>query len=194
MDTAFADQVLRWHTFAGTAAAAAATLVGLLFVSMSLRSQLATGDYALERAVWSLGTSALVCFLDVLLVGLVVLIPAQNPIGLGGPLLALAALSIAATLLGARATRAVPGLARRHRWSTGPSLVCYGIQGGLAVALATGGAEWLPCLAVLAGALLLNASFMAWEVLRHTSLDWVSRTRRQADQEDVASIDQETGH
>jgi uncharacterized membrane protein HdeD (DUF308 family) len=51
VETTFADQVLRWYNFAGAAATAAAPLVGLLFVLMSLRSQLATADYAFERAL-----------------------------------------------------------------------------------------------------------------------------------------------
>ena len=191
METSFADLVLRWQAFASAAAPCAATLVGLLFMSMSLRSQMATEDYVFERALWSLGTSAMVSFLDILLVALIVLIPAQTPFGLGGPMLGLAALAIGGTLLAGRATRAHSGMARRGRWTVGLALACYVIQGGIAVAVMAEGAGWLPWLAVLTGALLLNASFMAWELLRVPSLDRVGRTGRQASQGATATIEGE---
>jgi hypothetical protein len=191
VETSFADLVLRWQAFASAAASCAATLVGLLFMSMSLRSQMATEDYAFERALWSLGTSAMVSFLDILLVALIVLIPAQTPFGLGGPMLGLAALAIGGTLLAGRATRAHSGMARRGRWTVGLALACYVIQGGIAVAVMAEGAGWLPWLAVLTGALLLNASFMAWELLRVPSLDRVGRTGRQAGQGATATIEGE---
>jgi hypothetical protein len=192
METSFADLVLRWQAFASAAAPCAATLVGLLFMSMSLRSQMATEGYTFERALWSLGTSAMVSFLDILLVALVVLIPGQTPFGLGGPMLGLAALAIGGTLLAARVTRAHSGVAHRGRCAVGLALVCYAVQGGVAVALVAEGAGWLPWLAVLTGALLLNASFMAWELLRVPSLDRVSRTGRQADQGGTATIEGES--
>jgi len=82
-------------------------------------------------------------------------------------------------------------MARRGRWTVGLALACYVIQGGIAVAVMAEGAGWLPWLAVLTGALLLNASFMAWELLRVPSLDRVGRTGRQTGQGATATIEGE---
>jgi hypothetical protein len=81
----FAQLVQGWHVFYATIAASAATLVGLLFVSMSLNVGIFgdTETIGLKR----LAGQTLMNFLYVIIFALIFLIPRQGPIGLGVPLI-----------------------------------------------------------------------------------------------------------
>ena len=88
----FALQVAAWQPFYATVATAAATLVGLLFVSLSinlekLRKQQNTR--LLRRA-----RHAFTSFIFILAIALMFLIPDQSPSGLGTPLICMGAVGI----------------------------------------------------------------------------------------------------
>ena len=86
--SAFASAVTRWHDFYVVVGTAGATLVGLLFVSLSLNPHLiAAGERSGPRV---LAAQSFANFVLVLIIALVFLIPDQSPLGLGLPLLGVA--------------------------------------------------------------------------------------------------------
>jgi modulator of FtsH protease len=81
----FSQLVHEWQIFYATIATASATLVGLLFVSMSLNVRLFTGSVNIGLRMLSRQT--LLNFLYIIVFALIFLIPRQGPIGLGLPLM-----------------------------------------------------------------------------------------------------------
>src|SRR5438105_10222425 len=72
----YGDTLQSWHDFYLTAGAAAATLVGLLFVGLSLHIRVVVS----HPDVRSLARATLTNFFVVLLVALVVLAPISDPV------------------------------------------------------------------------------------------------------------------
>jgi hypothetical protein len=81
VDTAFAQALEPWHDFYAAVSAAAATLVGLLFVSLSVNLKLFTGDEHADSRAIAIETFA--NFVYVLSIALVLLIPDVSPSGVG---------------------------------------------------------------------------------------------------------------
>ena len=81
----FSQLVHEWQIFYATIATAAATLVGLLFVAMSLNVRMFTGNKNI--GLKKLAILTLTNFLYIIIFALIFLIPRQGPIGLGLPLM-----------------------------------------------------------------------------------------------------------
>ena len=81
----FEELVHEWQIFYATIAGAAATLVGLLFVAVSLNVGIFTSTENIGLRVLSRQT--LSNFLYIIVFALIFLIPRQGPIGLGVPLM-----------------------------------------------------------------------------------------------------------
>ena len=81
----FEELVREWQIFYATIAGAAATLVGLLFVAMSLNVGMFTGTESIGLRMLSRQT--LSNFLYIIVFALIFLIPRQGPLGLGVPLM-----------------------------------------------------------------------------------------------------------
>jgi hypothetical protein len=81
----FGQLVQEWHVFYATIATSAATLVGLLFVAMSLNLGMfgGTENIGLKK----LAAQTLTNYLYIIVFALIFLIPQQGPIGLGVPLI-----------------------------------------------------------------------------------------------------------
>jgi len=81
----FGQLVQEWQVFYATIATASATLIGLLFVAMSLNLGMfsSTENIGLKR----LASQTLMNFLYAIIFALIFLIPRQSPIGLGVPLM-----------------------------------------------------------------------------------------------------------
>ena len=109
----FGQLVREWQVFYATIATSAATLVGLLFVSMALNvGMLAdTGNIGLKK----LANQTLSNFLYVIVFALIFLIPRQGPIGLGLPLLCMGILGLIRTVRNLRTllSNIVQGIPRR---------------------------------------------------------------------------------
>ena len=86
----YADALQGWHDFYVTVGAAAATLVGLLFVGLSLHIRMVVS----HDDVRSLARATLTDFFVVLLVALVVLAPTGDPSTLATWLIAIGAVSL----------------------------------------------------------------------------------------------------
>ena len=91
MDVTFTASILRWHDFYALAGAAAACLVGLLFVAVSLHTGLITRSAGNEVRI--LSEQTFLSFVYVLLISLLFMIPYQNATGLGLPLLVMGVLA-----------------------------------------------------------------------------------------------------
>jgi len=81
----FEELVREWQIFYATIAGSAATLVGLLFVAMSLNVGMFMGTQNIGLRMLSRQT--LSNFLYIIVFALIFLIPRQGPIGLGVPLM-----------------------------------------------------------------------------------------------------------
>jgi hypothetical protein len=81
----FGQLVQEWQVFYATIAASSATLVGLLFVSMSLNLGMFAGTKNI--GLKKLAAQTLTNFLYVIVFALIFLIPRLGPIGLGVPLM-----------------------------------------------------------------------------------------------------------
>ena len=90
----YGDTLQSWHDFYVTAGAAAATLVGLLFVGLSLHIRVVVS----HRDVRSLARATLTGFFAVTLVALVVLAPATDPKTTATWLIAVGVISLGLTV------------------------------------------------------------------------------------------------
>lgn len=108
----FAARVVFWHDFYSMAGTAAATLLGLVFVAMSLRADPTGRQFAREQALWTLAAGVLAMFTDIVLLALVVLIPEQTALGVGLPVLVLGALVFIIDLVVMREVRQVTSFAK----------------------------------------------------------------------------------
>ena len=86
----YADALQSWHDFYMTVGAAAATLVGLLFVGLSLHIRMVVAHHDVR----SLARATLTDFFVVLLVALLVLAPAGNSSTLATWLIAIGVVSV----------------------------------------------------------------------------------------------------
>ncbi|MDP9319573.1 MAG: hypothetical protein M3P16_00590 [Chloroflexota bacterium] len=86
----YGDALQRWHDFYVTAGAAAATLVGLLFVGLSLHIR----EVVSHSDIRSLARVTLTNFFVVLLIALVVLAPMSDAPATAGWLIGVAAVSL----------------------------------------------------------------------------------------------------
>ena len=171
----FAAAVGGWHDFYMVVGTAAATLVGLLFVSLSLNPHvIAAGEGSSLRV---LATQTFANFLLVLMIAVVFLIPDQGPLGLGLPLLGIGGYGLYLTsrrLLRARRSAEHPwrrgGIARH----VGAAAVCNG--GLVAVAVlallgSTASLYWLiPVILILIYEAVLNAWHLLLQLHPDTSL------------------------
>jgi hypothetical protein len=93
---AFAQAVTGWHDFYHVIGDAAAALMGLLFVSLSLNADLIIRKKNADLRMLAAQTFSI--FLLVLMFALVVVIPNQGPQGLGFPLLGIDAIGLFLTV------------------------------------------------------------------------------------------------
>jgi hypothetical protein len=165
MDT-FAQAVEGWHDFYIMVGTAAATLVGLLFVSLSLNADAMTRPENADLRV--LATQAFTGFPNLVIFAILFLIPDQGPRGLGLPLLGVTAYGLYETIARFRKTHHE----RPHFWhkgSIGLRLVIpmFGFVTLLIVAVSVllgqaGGLYWLEPVMIL---LVVGASSNAWDLL-----------------------------
>jgi hypothetical protein len=165
MDT-FAQAVEGWHDFYIMIGTAAATLMGLLFVSLSLNADVITRKANADLRL--LAGQTFTNFICILMFAVLFLIPRQGPLGLGLPLLGIdgAGLCITARRI-LQMRRNQPrawgrgSLARRFAIPT----LCFVALMIIAVSLLlskTGGLYWLVPVMIL---LIWDASLNAWNLL-----------------------------
>jgi hypothetical protein len=97
----FGQLVQGWQTFYATIATSAATLVGLLFVALSLK--LEDVNFTKNAEMRVLARQTFTTFLYLIAISLTFLIPGQDQFGLGPSLLAIALLGLILTVTELRA-------------------------------------------------------------------------------------------
>jgi hypothetical protein len=166
----FTQQIGQWQWFYATVSTVAATLAGLLFVSLSVNRD-ATGEPGRRR----LGTAqrSFGDFLYVLMTGLVFLVPHQVPGGLSLALLVLGGARGAGLVRQAMREIGAPG----RVWRPADSLRTLGLPAiatvGLlvvAVEILRGQTKAIFGLVIVIAALLVTASWNAWLILVDTQL------------------------
>jgi hypothetical protein len=163
---AFAQAVDGWHDFYLLVGTAAATLVGLLFLSLSLNIEAITRDASADLRV--LAAQTFTSFLNVVMLAVLFLIPDQVPLGLGLPLLGISGYGLYETVSRFSNVRR----ARPHGWGRGSVAIRFVVPAICFVALTiiavsvllghTDGLYWLVPVMIL---LIVAASRNAWDLL-----------------------------
>jgi hypothetical protein len=163
---AFAQAIEGWHDFYMMVGTAAATLIGLLFVSLSLNVDVITREENADLRV--LASQTFMSFLNVTMLAVLFLIPNQVPPGLGLPLLGVSGYGLYGTVRRLLKTRH----ARPRTWGRGSMTHRFVIPAICFLALLvvaasvllgqTGGLYWLVPVMIL---LVVAASRNAWDLL-----------------------------
>jgi hypothetical protein len=162
-----------WQNFYLLAGTGSATLMGLLFIAVSLGTHLVSAH---ETGVRLFVTPTLVHLMLVLLVALVMLVPSHTLLSLAGSLLVIG-ISTTAYLgqLSLHLMRGADGeeVNRNHwMWHSGLPLGSYATIVGVAIWLLTGNPTALNGLAVSMGLLLIIGLHNAWDLVL-----WLARNR-----------------
>ena len=162
----FASQLKDWELFFSTVSLSAATLAGLLFVSLSLRPDKLKDPG--EARYLRLARGSFSDFLYLLMLGLVFLVPQQSPLGLAVALLALGgarAVGLIRQSVGKRAkpSEAQPS-ARALRQVALPALASVGLM-AVGISVWLGETLAIYALVLVIAALLTTASWNAWLIL-----------------------------
>lgn len=171
--TSFETAILSWHDFFLAVASAAAALLGLLFVGVSISlSAIAGRDRAAVRRRANVAFSNLLYLLGL---SLVILIPASDPgvVTISFTVIALLGLVRVARRLvpmarGREPERDRPGTLRRLGWTVAADLLLLYTAVSLA---STGDPRWLLATPIVVGVLLLGAADVAWDLLVEESED-----------------------
>jgi len=156
-----------WSTFYATIGAASATLLGLLFVAVSVNAKAALGSG--DRLTAAMTEQAFQNYLAVLLVALLALFPGVSATTFG--YVTLAALAGRAVWVGVRIVQMFS-----HRGPRGPlilalrrhasSVIGFGLLVVSAARMALGSGEFYNTLAAATVVLLFSATTVSWELLR----------------------------
>jgi hypothetical protein len=162
----FQESIQSWQIFYATVAAAAATLTGLLFVSLSLNRERLKGKRG--QATAALARRTFGDFLYVIMLALVFLVPHQVPLSLTVALLALGLARsvgiISEILHRQRSKRKFAGMWDILQEIGLPGLVSFGLI-VVAVLIAYDRYEILYGLVAVIAALLVSACWNAWMLL-----------------------------
>jgi hypothetical protein len=169
MHASFSSSIATWQNFYLLAGTASATLIGLLFVSVSLHIDL-LGE-AGTAAVLSLARRTFTRFILIVVVSLLFLVPGQTAYGLGLPLLALGLVDGMRSL---RAARVVKDLRRAiEAQDLGNRFVLQKVLPvassiGLVLVAATvlaGTTAYLTWMVPIVALILANAATDAWDLM-----------------------------
>jgi hypothetical protein len=163
---AFAQAVNGWHDFYLMVGTAAATLIGLLFVSLSLNADAIAHPANFDLR--ALAEQTFSTFLLILSFAVLFLIPNQVPLGLGLPLLAVGSYGLYRTIQQFLKIRP----SQPRTWGRGSlarrfitPLICFAVLIVIAVTVLLGktdGLYWLIPVMIL---LIIAASINAWDLL-----------------------------
>lgn len=167
MESDFAAAVASWNPFFSAVAGAAATLVGLLFVSLALNPTVMGDDRPAGLRVWAGQTFH--SFLMVLVVALVALIPGETPQAIAITLGIVGVTGLVRVANDARQARTDPD----PRWRTRQSLLrflsptlAYAISVWAAVQAWSGDPESLGWIVAIVFLLTISAVASSWDLLK----------------------------
>ncbi len=160
----FTARVAEWQSFYAVLAGGSATFAGLLFVSLSVNPGILAKEH---EAALRLARHTFGCFIYLVLIALVVMIPRQVPFGLGLPLFGMGLGALIQTIRASRESGRDPSALRlvRERSLYRLSMATYAILMVVAVALLLGKVLALYALVSLMIWQLAWASRLAWDLL-----------------------------
>lgn len=169
-DGGYAAAIVQWHDFYELAGTAAAALIGLIFLAISLRPRLVARGGAAGLRAWA--EQALSNLAGVLVISLVVVIPHQDPWSIGAALLATAGIGLAAAAVRLRAIRAdAAWLERHHRAESGFQVAGYLVVLAVGVAAFGGDPGVLNWLVAATFLLVWSAIRCCWQVVEEVGRD-----------------------
>ncbi|MDQ2740686.1 MAG: hypothetical protein M3Z66_00030 [Chloroflexota bacterium] len=154
MHGSFSSAIASWQSFYMLSGTASATLIGLLFVAVSLHINL-LGESGVST-ILSLARRTFTRFILVVVVALLFLVPHQDPKGLGLPLLAFGLVDV---LRAIRVARLVIFTPERLPLVSSIGLIL------VAATLLTGTTEYLYWMVPIIGVMLTNAATNAWDLM-----------------------------
>ena len=170
MHASFSSTISTWQSFYTLAGTASATLIGLLFVAVSLHIDLIGESGA--AVILSLARRTLTRFIVVVIIALLFLVPHQDPKGLGLPLLAVGLAETLRTLwVGRRVVNAItgnPGRPDSMERFVLPVFLPLLSSVGLTVVAATilaGTTAYLYWMVPIVALILTNAATDAWDLM-----------------------------
>jgi len=161
-----------WQNFYEMLGGAGATLLGLLFVSVSLNAEIILGSTHLQSR--RLAEQAFQNYLAVLVVGLLVCLPGNNRESLGYTLLSISAIWAGWAVYRMVSTLRSPIVGDTHRNVLRrylATLVGFGMIAYAAISVTTGKDDKLIYIAVGAMLLLISATIASWELLTKVAED-----------------------
>jgi hypothetical protein len=163
VDDAFARGIDGWHDFYLLVGTASATLVGLLFLALSLNADILHRDEF--GAVRALARRSFFAFINLVVVSGVMLIPQQSPRGVGVPLVCIGGLSFIGTIR--RTVQDLRGVEREWEMLRDSGLMLVGMAALITVGILlwSGQSSVLNWLTGAILALLSVASQSAWKLL-----------------------------
>lgn len=170
MDTTFSSTIASWQNFYILAGTASATLIGLIFVAVSLHIDLIGESGA--ATILSLARRTFTRFIMVVVVALLFLVPRQDELGLGLPLLALGVVDAVRTfrvgrhsLTALKRTLDVEEAMSRIVFPVAlPSISSVGLL-FVAATVLTGTTSYLYLMVPIIAAILTNAASNAWDLM-----------------------------
>jgi len=170
MHAGFSSIIASWQSFYMLAGTASATLIGLLFVAISLHIDLIGESGA--STILSLARRTFTRFILVVIVALLFLVPRQDPAGLGLPLIAFGIVDVLRTF---RVGRAVWSTRERFSGLEGAVTriglpVALPLASGIgltlvAATLLAGTTQYLYWMVPIVGVMLTNAATNAWDLM-----------------------------
>jgi hypothetical protein len=145
----------RWHDFYVAAGGAAAVLLGLLFLSVSLHLDREASQYDI---LYRMSVQTMIDFAYALAAALLMLVPITNPLVLGGRLLILG-------FAGLQDTLRVVGWRGQRGWPHLASLACFAALIGASIALLFAVRFGLYVAGLAIGVLIIAGTRNTWEIL-----------------------------
>jgi hypothetical protein len=177
MPNLFADTLRAWNNFYFMIGGAAATLIGLLFVAVSLGASLVSADT--QAAITPFVTPSLFYFLSVLGVAAMMLVPAESRLLIAGLLLAVGTYGLGRMVViirGMKLSAQTQALDHGHwKWHAAIPGLSYALVAATAIWLWSAPDASLLGLALATVLLLLSGIWRSWDLVL-----WIAHQRSMA--------------
>ena len=119
----FSQQIQQWQLFFAAVAGSSATLMGLIFLSISLKLDILKQlkDKRIRQMAWQTFAN----FFFLIMFALVFLVPEQTPVGLSLPIIIICVVAIGITVSQAVRARSIGVTASQLLFNSMPSLIAY---------------------------------------------------------------------
>lgn len=167
----FSEVISSWHDFYMLTGSAAATLIGLIFISVSLHiNVLAKAEKFGD--IRSLASQTFTNFLLILSFAFIFMVPSSGPTGIGAPLLILGLLELGRTArlwlkfgFGRRSENQAFEASQMRWMLLLPNTICFLALIIVAIEILQGSTRFLDWMVMIIIWLLISASHSAWDLM-----------------------------